>query len=986
MKLKLTIILVVFTLGFIRTKAQQPLFKQFSTEQGLPCSEIYAIFQDSKGFIWTGSNFGVSRFDGYTFKNFDLQDGLPEMTIFDITEDSKGRIWFIGFNNKISYYENGTIKVFPFNRAIQHLTLGHRICIKNSFYVDANDNVYVSFRYFGLIKITPKGFVTRIDKKHDNIASIIEVDRQLLIAQHSGIFNKLDFRTSLFKTSIVNKLLVPALNRSIIAIKATDNKSIFVACDKYLIRVFNDGHYETRVMTSPIIWLSKDNNHSLWVCSLNSGAVAIDENDFQGPIKYSYLNKESVSSIIQDREGGYWFSTLENGIFYLSSHFTSSIGIKNGLANENIACIESSNDLIFAGTGGGYLSIVKDTSITNILTVSKQPAEITCLLYDNDLKQLYLSVSAEQFIYKDNRLTPLINFSHEQNKPFIGKILVTKVMTKASKTTMWIGTTSGFALIDLIKRDIIYYSNEATKIGFRVTAIYVYPDGSLLIGSSDGLWHFKDKKLKKATDIFPEVNDRIICIAGSKSGDIIAVATKGSGVFIKAKGSVIHLSRKEGLLTNSQLSLYLNNNELWMGSNQGVSSIKIKSLKPFRYNLNNYTKDDGLISNQVFDLTSYKNKILAATNKGISIIDNDNFKLFKGNIPLFFTRTRLMMKDTILPNNCSLPNSLNSLSFNYVAITYQSLAKIQYQYRLLGLDDKWITTKNTEVIFPFLPANNYELQVRTINDIGFPSSVVISKKFTIMRPYWQTLWFNFLLLIFLFGIGYNMYRKRIKRIELENLTKQEINQYRQQALSKQMNPHFLFNSLNSIQYYIVKNDKVSSSRYLSKFATLMRMILNNSQHQAISLNEELSALKLYLELEAMRFKEHFEYTIEIDPVIDQVSTFIPPFIIQPFIENSIWHGLMNREEKGLLQIKLTYKENSISCIVEDNGVGRKKSQEIQENSQLERTSRGIAITETRLKLFDVKKTTANPIIYTDLCDENGEAIGTRVEIIIPIVI
>jgi hypothetical protein len=345
-----------------------------------------------------------------------------------------------------------------------------------------------------------------------------------------------------------------------------------------------------------------------------------------------------------------------------------------------------------------------------------------------------------------------------------------------------------------------------------------------------------------------------------------------------------------------------------------------------------------------------------------------------------------MMKDTILSKDCSLPNSLNSLSFSYVAITYQSLAKIQYQYRLLGLDDKWITTKSTEIVFPFLPANNYELQVRTINDLGLPSSIVITKSFTIMKPYWQTFWFNFILLVLLLGMAYTFYRRRIKRIELDNLTQQEINQYRQQALSKQMNPHFLFNSLNSIQYYIVKNDKVSSSRYLSKFATLMRMILNNSQHQAISLNDELSALKLYLELEAMRFKEHFEYSIEIDPVIDQVSTFIPPFIIQPFIENSIWHGLMNREGKGLLKIKLTYKEQSISCIVEDNGIGRKKSNEIQENSHLERPSRGIAITETRLRLFDVNKTTTKPIIYTDLYNENGEALGTYVEIIIPIVV
>ncbi len=986
MKLKLTIILFIFTMVFFSTKAQQPLFRQFSTEQGLPCSETYAIFQDSKGFIWTGSNYGVSRFDGYSFKNFDLQDGLPEMTIFDITEDSKGRIWFIGFNSKISYYENGKIKLFPFNRAIEHLTQGHSLCIKNSLYIDPNDNLYISFRYLGIIKITPKGFVTRIDKKLDNLASIIQVDHKLLIAQHRGIFNRLDFNTKFCKTSIVNDSLVKALNRSIIAIPASDNKSIYLACDSYLIKVYRDGRYESRKMPATIIWFSKDSQNLLWVCSLNNGAVAFDEKDFHGTAKHVYLNNKSVSSIIQDREGGFWFSTLEDGIFYLSSHYTSSYGIKNGLADENISCLESDNKQIFAGTKSGYLSIIKDKKVINLQVGSKQPIEITSELYDPDLKQLYIATVEEQYIFKNNKFYALINFNHKQNKEYQKKFLATKVMIKASKTTMWIGTTSGFALIDIKNGDVLYYSKEATNIGFRVTAIYIYPDGSLLIGSSDGLWTFKDKKLKKASDLIPGLADRIISISGNRSGDLIAIATKGSGVFLKVKGSLVHLTRSIGLLTNSQQSLYLNNNELWMGSNQGLSCLRIKSLRPFRYTLNNYTKDDGLISNQVCDMTIYKNNILGATNKGISFIDNKKFKQFAGRIPLFFTRTRLMMKDTILPKNCSLPYYLNSLSFNYVAVTYQSLVKIQYQYRLLGLDDKWVTTKNTEVIFPFLPANNYELQVRTINDIGRPSSEIISKKFTIRLPIWQTWWFNAIIIVLLLALVYNFYRKRIKRIELANLTQQEINQYRQQALSKQMNPHFVFNSLNSIQYYIIKNDKVSSSRYLTKFATLMRMILNNSQHQAISLSEELASLKLYLELEALRFKERFEYTIEVDPVINQVSTFIPPFIIQPFIENSIWHGLMNKEGKGLLQLKLNYHKNFIICFVEDNGVGRKKSKEIQEGNQLKRPSKGIAITETRLRLFDTRKVQTSPITYTDLYDENGEAIGTRVEIHIPIVV
>jgi LytS/YehU family sensor histidine kinase len=164
----------------------------------------------------------------------------------------------------------------------------------------------------------------------------------------------------------------------------------------------------------------------------------------------------------------------------------------------------------------------------------------------------------------------------------------------------------------------------------------------------------------------------------------------------------------------------------------------------------------------------------------------------------------------------------------------------------------------------------------------------------------------------------------------------------------------------------------------------MRVILNNSQNQSISLNDEMSALKLYLELESMRFKDRFEYTIEIDPLINQLNTLIPPFIIQPFIENSIWHGLMNREGNGLLLIKFILEEFYLRCIIVDNGVGRQHAAEIEGTNPFKSASKGISITETRLRLIDKKGMLNDPVTYTDLYDKNGTPEGTRVEILIPI--
>jgi hypothetical protein len=514
--------------------------------------------------------------------------------------------------------------------------------------------------------------------------------------------------------------------------------------------------------------------------------------------------------------------------------------------------------------------------------------------------------------------------------------------------------------------------------------MFRYPDGSLLIGSSDGLWLYKNKKFIKATNFITGLKDRISQITGDSSGNNVWIATKSNGLYLKTRDTVHHFSRKEGLLNNAPHDLCINKNDLWLATSQGISCITIKSYKPFKYALHNFTVENGLASNQVNQIKVSGNNILVATNKGLSVLDKGSFKSRTVNIPLYITKMKLMMKDTVLQDNFSIPFDFNSLSFSFVGINYHSISKIRYQYRLIGLDDEWHTTQNTEINFPFLPSHRYEFQLRTINDDGIVTSQTVKKSFKIRPPFWKTGWFILIVISVLLGSGFLIYRNHLRNIERDNLVQQEINQYRQQALSKQMNPHFLFNSLNSIQYYIIKNDRISSSRYLSKFATLMRVILNNSQNQAISLNDELNALKLYLELESMRFKDCFEYTIDIDPLINQITTLIPPFIIQPFIENSIWHGLMNREGNGLLQLKFYQEELYLRCIVEDNGIGRKHAAEIEGANPFERASKGISITETRLKLFDKKGIQSDPVTYIDLYDQNGISAGTRVVILIPI--
>jgi tetratricopeptide (TPR) repeat protein len=213
----------------------------------------------------------------------------------------------------------------------------------------------------------------------------------------------------------------------------------------------------------------------------------------------------------------------------------------------------------------------------------------------------------------------------------------------------------------------------------------------------------------------------------------------------------------------------------------------------------------------------------------------------------------------------------------------------------------------------------------------------------------------------------------------------KISEVRQANLRQQMNPHFIFNTLNSIQYYMYQHDKLATNNYLTKFSSLMRKVLENSQHTSIPLRDELDALNLYLELEMIRFKDKFDYEIKVDDEIDTILYKVPTMLIQPYVENSISHGLMPAEGKGQVRINLKLENEYISCVIEDNGIGRDAAQEIKRKSENNHNSLGTQIVSSRLDLVNALYGTSLKTIYTDLKNINGESEGTRVEIQIPII-
>jgi LytS/YehU family sensor histidine kinase len=203
-------------------------------------------------------------------------------------------------------------------------------------------------------------------------------------------------------------------------------------------------------------------------------------------------------------------------------------------------------------------------------------------------------------------------------------------------------------------------------------------------------------------------------------------------------------------------------------------------------------------------------------------------------------------------------------------------------------------------------------------------------------------------------------------------------------LRQQMNPHFIFNTLNSIQYYMYKHDKIATNNYLTKFSRLIRKILENSQHPLIPVKDELDVIQLYLELETLRFKEKFTFVITIDEEIDTLTYKIPTMLIQPYVENAVCHGLINKPEQGLLTVKMQLCDHHICCMIEDNGIGREAAMAIKMQKDTPHNSLGTKITESRIKITNALYGTDLKVIFTDLRDGENNPCGTRVELQLPL--
>ena len=335
-----------------------------------------------------------------------------------------------------------------------------------------------------------------------------------------------------------------------------------------------------------------------------------------------------------------------------------------------------------------------------------------------------------------------------------------------------------------------------------------------------------------------------------------------------------------------------------------------------------------------------------------------------------------------------LPYSQRFFTLGISAMDVLGVQPHSVEYELHPFNGTWVPAgPEAQAAFTNVPAGDYNFRARAVSADGRVLGE-LDVPLTVLPPYWGTWWFRLAVTLLLLGILFGLFRYRMNTVRKEARLTSEFNtrlsEMELTALRAQMNPHFLFNSLNSIRHHVLNSDTEAADRYLSKFARLIRLILDHSDQSLVPLAEELQALRLYLELEAARFDDKFAFRISVDPRIGVDTVMVPPMLIQPFLENAVWHGLMQKDEGGSIDLRITQEGHKLTVVVEDDGIGRARAGELKSRTGGRSRSRGMSITRQRLEMIAHRHHTDSQIHVEDLVLDNGTPGGTRITLTIPL--
>lgn len=976
--------------------AQQYNFINYTVENGLAQNQVLAMVQDKQGYLWFGTTGGLSRFDGKSFVNFSQRDSLYRNQVNDLFIDNNGTLWIATIGG-VSYYNGQTFHSLSFGAQYDAIKI-------NSIEQALNGDMWFATDAFGIVVY---------DGKEMNVISEIQ-----------------------------------GLNNDKVRSLYLDDEGTMWIATKEGVNYFKDGgiyNYDHPSIDGvSISAVSGGHEGSVWVSTFGAGAFNIDGNKIVGVNNTDGLISDWVRQSFATKDMTTWFVTRFGISEFGRQGLIETYNDKNGLGFPDVRCVMQDNDgNIWIGTSGQGIMKFSGKAFVNYTSEDGIVDNIILSIQEDGDGSLWLgSYSSGAVKFKDGE-NSVINDSTGLSNNRVWSILIDKSGRK------WFGTALGLTLIDGDSSRSFYPSSEDDDLDDgKITAIYEDSkntiwfgsrlgiskylgngkfknysytegfkgsnirtikedeDGNLWCGADNGLFFFNPiTETTTEYTVATELKEtKVLCIEIDQNNTLWCGTD--NGLYKQTSNSFEYVPIGSDARTNF-INFLLSDakNGLWIGTNYGIYYL---STKEGKQNLRSFTNHEG-IKNLECNLNAAfrdsKGYYWFGTAGGLVRLDksyirygsNLKQKISLRNIQLFNEDTdwasiTQVDSKTKLPKNLSLSHNKNTLTFQYILFNYSNPEGVVYQYMLENFDETWSPmTKDLSATYRKLPPGDYTFKVRARTSTGEWTEPTLFS-FSIKPPFWQTLWFFVLcaIAVFCLGIAIHIWRKSInkRKRETEQLKyRNKLLALEHQSLNASLNRHFIFNALNSIQYYINRQDRISANKYLSSFAKLIRKNLDSSASGSnyVSLAEEMERIELYLSLEQMRFANKFEYEIVYKQDIDAESIMVPSMLLQPFIENSIWHGVLPMEKSGKISLIMDKMINGdIKFEIIDNGIGVDVSRQAKIDKGDTHNSQGMRITSGRIDLL--KTITRKNISLKgpfQIYDDEGNVIGTKVEIILP---
>ena len=985
-------------------------FKVYRTKDGLSNNYINSITQDAYGYIWTGTEKGLNRFDGSSFQQFysdSLPESLPEDRVFNlkwINNEELGLLTASGLNiintrtlhmRSLVIPADSSKDLARVNRILDIAsdTKGNVFIVTSGGFYHYNKDQLI-FRYEGPKKATSFGW--DVIKLNDNT---------LLLSTSEGLYvyniEKKDMHLPTNNDDpFLRMVATPELR---FRFKYSDETYFGIGHKGNNLVLFDSRKKTKQPITEPPGFNRKLNfsghvfrlNDTMFAAlSTAKGFHIIHLNQQTGSWSLDttlYFENDFCTSILVDKNSRLWIGTSD-GLHKQNKTGTrieqTQIPGEGGTPQRTITGLTIANNKIFTATffDGIYVFDKKQLLSSDHILYPKGQTYIPQLLKVTE--DSLISAGSGFLINTGNLEYKKI----EYDKASIGGLI--KVMFKDSYNRIY---------FTKIRVDTLYYKNpsdnffsamQMPELQKIITPLQITEDneGNIWL-AGHGLLRFNSQrnKIDLHLDSFPfikrstkEISSNIVF---DKSGRMyFGILGNGLIIYNIKENTFSHLTRSDGLPDNFIKALYLHdNNMLWIATENGLANYDISNRKVSAFGISDGMPTDlNSCTGLYYDTTDHH--LYAAFSPAIVRFDPATMKK-NGIPPLFFVESIDIAGKESLFNPVgaiTLSYKNNNVAINLSAINFEDAPQQLFAYRVLKTGNEPWQELGTQrrILFNDLSVGKHRLQVKVyIRNQSWPDQVK-EITITVKPPFWKTIWFYLAIGMIIATVLYYLHRRRIDHITQKANIDKQLAQTEMKALHAQMNPHFIFNCLNSIREMILNNENEQASLYLSKFARLIRITLNQSSNQFVSLADTVDYLERYIEMEKIR-SSHFSYTMSVDKYLQTDEIMVPPMLIQPFIENAIWHGAPHKKDMHI-NISFHKNTNALICRVEDDGIGIQESIKKKENLPNEQ-SVGIANIKQRIALLNEKYNLHSTIKIEDkstLSLSNGT--GTIVTLHLPI--